>query len=79
MSFPFRVFKIHFPVVFFLLRVFFPSAGSPHGVFGAFIPIGARPSQPPCGWSTGFIAFPRTVGRFPIHRVRPAFPITTWL
>lgn len=78
-SFPRRVFSIHLPVVFRLLRVFFPSATFPQGVFGAFIPIGLRPSPPPCGWSTGFIAFPRTTGRFHIHRLRHAFPITTWL
>src|SRR3989344_3544744 len=36
-----------------------------------------RPSPPPCGWSTGFIAVPRTVGRTPIQRVRPAFPTFT--
>jgi len=31
------------------------------------------PCPPPCGWSTGFIATPRTLGRQPIQRVRPAF------
>ena len=31
------------------------------------------PWPPPWGWSTGFIATPRTVGRQPSHRVRPAF------
>jgi len=30
------------------------------------------PCPPPCGWSTGFIATPRTVGRQPSQRVRPA-------
>ena len=28
-------------------------------------PSPVRPSPPPCGWSTGFIATPRTVGRMP--------------
>lgn len=76
-SFPFRVRRIHLLVFFFLLRVLYPRAGSPQGVFGAFIPIGACHSPPPCGWSTGFIDFPRTVGLFPIQRLLPAFPITT--
>ena len=30
-------------------RVFGPSAGLPHGVFGCVIPMPARPSPPPCG------------------------------
>jgi site-specific recombinase XerD len=33
---------------FFDRLVFLPSAGFPHGVFGC-IPIGCRPSPPPCG------------------------------
>src|SRR5215207_497587 len=49
--------------------------GLPHLVFG-WPPIGALPSPPPCGWSRGFIADPRTVGRRPRWRFRPAFPIT---
>src|SRR3990170_8676541 len=32
------------------------------------------PSPPPSGWSTGFIATPRTDGRLRIQRLRPAFP-----
>src|SRR5436305_4257765 len=32
------------------------------------------PSPPPCGWSTGFITTPRTVGRTPFQRIRPALP-----
>ncbi len=35
-----------------------------------------RPSPPPCGWSTGFIAVPRTVGRTPRQRAAPALPRT---
>jgi len=34
-----------------------------------------RPRElPPCGWSTGFLATPRTVGRRPSQRERPALP-----
>src|ERR1700723_3032827 len=54
------------------LRVFAPSVGKPHGVCGWF-PF-TRPSPPPCGWSTGFMATPRLVGRRPCQRVRPALP-----
>src|SRR6056297_3577888 len=57
------------------LRVRLPSVFLPHGLIGDGIPIGALPSPPPCGWSTGFIAEPRTVGRLPDHRLRPALPI----
>ena len=62
---------------FFLLRVFKPRAGLPHGVTGDLRPIGVRPSPPPCGWSLGFITEPRTVGRVPNQRVRPALPMFT--
>src|SRR5581483_11958916 len=57
-------------------RVRLPSVGTPHGVTGWRPPFDL-PSPPPCGWSTGFIALPRTVGRFPSQRERPAFPIVT--
>jgi hypothetical protein len=33
-------------------------------------------SPPPCGWSQGFIAMPRVVGRIPRHRLAPALPRT---
>src|SRR5439155_13263503 len=56
-----------------LLRVRLPSVGTPHGVAGWRPPLDL-PSPPPCGWSTGFMAEPRTVGRLPRHRLRPAFP-----
>ena len=49
-------------------RVFAPSVGLPQGVRGVGIPIGALPSPPPWGWSTGFMAIPRVWGRLPIHR-----------
>ena len=39
-------------------------------------PVPVRPSPPPCGWSMGFIATPRTVGRMPRQRLAPALPIT---
>jgi hypothetical protein len=32
------------------------------------LPPFVRPSPPPWGWSTGFIATPRTMGRLPNHR-----------
>jgi len=76
MSFPFLVLRIHLLVDFFLLLVFLPRATFPQGVFGAIIPIGACHSPHPCGWSTGFIDFPSTVGRIPICLDLPAFPIT---
>ena len=40
-------------------RVRLPSVGTPHGVTGWRPPFDL-PSPPPCGWSTGFIAEPRT-------------------
>src|SRR5436190_1748681 len=46
----------------------------PHGAIGW-----CRPPpplvRPPIGWSTGFIAMPRTVGRMPRQRLAPALPI----
>src|SRR3989338_5322206 len=60
---------------FFLLRVFLPPVTLPHMVFGLRVPLGCLPSPPPYGWSTGFIAVPRTVGRIPSQRERPALPI----
>src|SRR5881392_2699694 len=54
-------------------RVRLPSVGTPQGVTGWRPPFDL-PSPPPCGWSTGFMAEPRTVGRLPRHRLRPAFP-----
>src|SRR5918995_130483 len=56
-----------------LRRVGLPSVGTPHGVTGWRPPFDL-PSPPPCGWSTGFIAEPRTVGRLPRQRLRPALP-----
>src|ERR671935_2627542 len=47
-----------------LRRVRLPSVGTPHGVTGWRPPFDL-PSPPPCGWSTGFIAEPRTAGRLP--------------
>src|SRR3972149_1653529 len=32
-----------------LTRVFLPRVGLPHGLFGPGIPVGERPSPPPCG------------------------------
>src|SRR5437763_5298086 len=45
----------------------------PQGDVG-FRPPEALPSPPPRGWSMGFIATPRTLGRLPCQRLRPAFP-----
>src|SRR6478736_2503716 len=57
---------------FFLLRVLTPSF-LPHGL------TTLRPPRvrPPCGWSTGFMTSPRTLGRRPSHRVLPALPHET--
>src|SRR5574344_1788608 len=48
--------------VFFGLRVRLPLASWPHGETG-WPPPEVRPSPPPIGWSTGFIATPRLCGR----------------
>src|SRR5712691_1429795 len=48
----------------------------PHGLTGWRPPLDL-PSPPPRGWSTGFMATPRTEGRFPSQRLRPAFPHDT--
>src|SRR6266498_5915091 len=56
-----------------LLRVLAPLVGLPHGVTG-WRPPDVLPSPPPWGWSTGFMTTPRTVGRLPFQRIRPALP-----
>src|ERR1700727_2917129 len=48
-------------------------SGWPHGLTGCRPPE-VLPSPPPSGWSIGFIATPRTVGRRPFHRLRAALP-----
>src|SRR5918997_6405011 len=48
-------------------------SGLPFG-FTGWRPPEVLPSPPPCGWSTGFMATPRTVGRLPFQRMRPALP-----
>src|SRR3954454_6418114 len=55
----------------FRLRV--RPSGLPLG-FTGWRPPEVLPSPPPWGWSTGFMATPRTVGRLPFHRMRPALP-----
>src|SRR6266700_631757 len=63
-------------IIFFVRlfrRVLYPRVGCPHGVTG-LRPPEVLPSPPPCGWSTGFIATPRTCGLMPRQRVRPALP-----
>src|SRR5262249_18293262 len=57
-------------------RVRSPGVGPPPGVTGCR-PLLDLPSPPPCGWSTGFMAEPRTAGRFPSQRLRPALPTVT--
>src|SRR6185503_10247012 len=56
-------------------RVLRPLVILPHGEHGCRPPE-LLPSPPPIGWSTGFIATPRTLGRRPSHRDFPALPIT---
>src|SRR5690606_13754019 len=56
----------------FRFRVLTPS-GLPHGETGGR-PPDVRPSPPPNGWSIGFIATPRTLGRRPRQRFAPALP-----
>src|ERR1700712_2923902 len=46
-------------------------SGVPAG-FTGWRPPDVLPSPPPCGWSTGFIATPRTVGGLPRPPVPPA-------
>src|SRR5512147_2861884 len=58
-----------------LLRVLRPLVFLPQGDTGCGLPCPDLPSPPPCGWSTGFIARPRTVGRMPRQRLLPALPI----
>src|SRR3954453_8679702 len=55
----------------FRLRV--RPSGLPFGLTGCRPPEDL-PSPPPCGWSTGCMATPRTVGRLPFQRMRPALP-----
>jgi hypothetical protein len=53
-----------------------PLVGLPHGVWDTLPKdplLLLRPSPPPWGWSTGFIATPLTVGLRPNHRLCPAF------
>src|SRR4030095_6340772 len=57
-------------------RVLPPFASTPLGEHG-WRPPAVRPSPPPIGWSTGFWAVPRTVGRLPRWRLRPAAPAVT--
>ena len=55
------------------LRLRVRPSGLPHGETG-WRPPEVLPSPPPCGWSTGFMTTPRTVGRLPFQRIRPALP-----
>src|SRR5439155_8882260 len=60
------------PRVRLFLRVLYPLVSTPQGLTGC-CPAAVFPSPPPCGWSIGFIATPRTVGRTPRQRTRPAY------
>ena len=59
----------------FLLRVRMPLVYQPQGEHEGRPPE-PLPSPPPIGWSTGFIATPRTLGLRPIHLQAPALPST---
>src|SRR5947207_3582990 len=56
-----------------LFRVLRPLVFQPQGEVGCRPPE-VFPSPPPIGSSTVFIATPRTWGRRPVQRFRPAFP-----
>src|SRR5262245_50513792 len=58
------------------LRVLPPLASLPVGLHG-WRPPDERPSPPPIGCDTGFWATPRTCGRRPSQRLRPALP--SWM
>src|SRR6185369_14675273 len=60
-----------------LTRVVRPLVFWPQGDTGCGLPWPDLPSPPPCGWSTGFMARPRTVGRMPSQRLAPALPTRT--
>src|SRR5947208_16625296 len=66
------------PRVRLFLRVLYPLVSTPQGLTGC-CPAAVFPSPPPWGWSIGFIATPRTVGRTPRQRLRPALPIDSRL
>src|SRR5689334_5347496 len=55
------------------VRVLRPFVILPHGEQG-WRPPEVLPSPPPIGWSTGFMATPRTLPRRPRQRRRPALP-----
>src|SRR6185503_4918379 len=57
------------------LRVLAPLVLLPHGVAQCLQPL----VRPPFGWSTGFMAIERTVGRVPLQRVRPALPVDSFI
>ena len=59
--------------MFLDLLVLPPLVGLPQGLTDVRPPE-VLPSPPPWGWSTGFIATPRTLGRLPSQRDLPALP-----
>ena len=60
-----------FPTSFYKCRI------TPRGHW-SFLPIGALPSPPPWGWSTGFITTPLTIGRLPSQHLDPGLPKVFW-
>src|SRR3979409_868928 len=60
-----------------LLRVLYPLVGRPHGDTGGRA-AAVFPSPPPRGAAAGLLGAPRTCGRCPIQRLRPALPIETF-
>src|SRR3989339_739549 len=61
------------PQIFRLALVLKPREGWFHGERGTLLPL-EWPLPPPRGWSTAFMAAPRTVGFTPMWRWRPALP-----
>jgi hypothetical protein len=64
---------ILFPSLSLLLLVRLPLVNQPYTERGCLLPL-LLPRPPPCGWSQAFMATPRTVGRRPSQRLRPALP-----
>ncbi|MBA0666748.1 hypothetical protein Goklo_003118, partial [Gossypium klotzschianum] len=51
---------------------------NPKGLQVFFLPIGALPSPPPWGWSTGFVTTPLTPGRLLSQHLDSAIPKIFW-
>ncbi|KAJ7941892.1 Photosystem II protein D1, partial [Quillaja saponaria] len=57
---------------------FFQVQDNPKELRVFFYQLGALPSPPPWGWSTGFITTPLTTGRLPSQHLDPALPKLFW-